>query len=62
MVYSLELGLSFELTSSYIIHSFDLYSKMCPVNVHWHLGTEHYSKGEYDEEGRGPVSALSSTV
>lgn len=21
---------------------------MCPVNVHWHLGTEHLSKGEYD--------------
>lgn len=27
---------------------------MCPVNVHWHLGTEHYSVGEYDEEGDGP--------
>jgi len=24
---------------------------LCPVNVHWHLGTEHYSKGEYDELG-----------
>eukprot|EP00984_Skeletonema_dohrnii_P021818 scaffold10996_cov100-Skeletonema_dohrnii-CCMP3373.AAC.1 len=22
---------------------------MCPVNVHWHLGTEHYSYGQYDE-------------
>lgn len=22
---------------------------MCPVNVHWHLGTEHRSEGEYDE-------------
>jgi len=21
---------------------------LCPVNVHWHLGAEHYSKGEYD--------------
>jgi len=29
-------------------------SKMCPVNVHWHLGTEHYSVGEYDEGGAGP--------
>jgi preprotein translocase subunit SecG len=29
-------------------------SSMCPVNVHWHLGTEHYSKGEYDENGNGP--------
>ena len=29
-------------------------SKMCTVNVHWHLGTEHYSVGEYDEKGTGP--------
>jgi len=27
---------------------------MCPVNVHWHLGTEHYSAGEYDDDGKGP--------
>jgi len=27
---------------------------MCPVNVHWHLGTEHYSLGQYDEDGSGP--------
>jgi len=27
---------------------------LCPVNVHWHLGTEHYSVGEYDEHGEGP--------
>ena len=27
---------------------------MCPVNVHWHLGTEHLSVGEYDELGNGP--------
>eukprot|EP00984_Skeletonema_dohrnii_P016442 scaffold7318_cov76-Skeletonema_dohrnii-CCMP3373.AAC.1 len=27
---------------------------MCPVNVHWHLGTEHYSYGQYDENGNGP--------
>jgi len=31
---------------------------MCPVNVHWHLGTEHYSKGEYDENGKGPAHAV----
>jgi len=31
-----------------------LQSAMCPVNVHWHLGTEHYSLGEYDEHGDGP--------
>jgi len=29
-------------------------NSMCPVNVHWHLGTEHYSIGEYDENGDGP--------
>jgi hypothetical protein len=29
-------------------------SSMCPVNVHWHLGSEHYSYGEYDENGNGP--------
>ncbi|KAL7546293.1 hypothetical protein ACHAWF_015986 [Thalassiosira exigua] len=29
-------------------------SSMCPVNVHWHLGTEHYSWGEFDENGDGP--------
>jgi hypothetical protein len=27
---------------------------LCPVNVHWHLGTEHLSVGEYDENGSGP--------
>jgi len=30
---------------------------MCPVNVHWHLGTEHYSAGEYDETGTYPEVA-----
>ena len=28
---------------------------LCPVNVHWHLGTEHKSAGEYDEQGTGPA-------
>jgi hypothetical protein len=28
---------------------------LCPVNVHWHLGTEHRSAGEYDENGKGPA-------
>jgi len=28
---------------------------LCPVNVHWHLGTEHYSVGQYDESGSGPT-------
>jgi len=27
---------------------------LCPVNVHWHLGAEHRSAGEYDEEGDAP--------
>merc|ERR1712224_1122000 len=26
---------------------------LCPINVHWHLGTEHLSVGEYDENGKG---------
>merc|ERR1712176_1050803 len=29
---------------------------LCPVNVHWHLGTEHYSAGQYDFDGKGPDS------
>merc|ERR1719453_2113546 len=28
---------------------------LCPVNVHWHLGAEHRSEGQYDEEGSSPV-------
>jgi hypothetical protein len=28
---------------------------LCPVNVHWHLGAEHYSLGQFDENGNGPV-------
>jgi hypothetical protein len=27
---------------------------MCPVNVHYHIGTEHRSEGEYDEHATGP--------
>lgn len=27
---------------------------LCPVNVHWHLGAEHYSANEFDENGSGP--------
>jgi len=30
---------------------------LCPVNVHWHLGTEHLSVGEYDENGKAPQGA-----
>jgi len=28
---------------------------LCPVNVHWHLGTEHLSVGQFDEHGTGPA-------
>ena len=28
---------------------------LCPVNVHWHLGAEHLSVGEFDENGMGPA-------
>jgi len=41
----------FPITTSY------LKAGLCPVNVHWHLGTEHYSAGEYDEFGKGPKHA-----
>lgn len=27
---------------------------LCPVNVHWHIGAEHLSVGQYDEHGKGP--------
>jgi hypothetical protein len=37
------------ITSSY------LQAGLCPVNVHWHLGAEHRSEGEYDENGSGPA-------
>jgi len=30
---------------------------LCPVNVHWHLGAEHLSVGEYDENGVGPIDS-----
>jgi len=30
---------------------------LCPVNVHWHLGAEHRSQGQYDENGKGPLKA-----
>jgi len=30
---------------------------LCPVNVHWHLGAEHRSEGQYDEYGKSPELA-----
>jgi len=29
---------------------------LCPVNVHWHLGAEHLSVGEFDGDGKGPAA------
>jgi hypothetical protein len=29
-------------------------TSLCPVNVHWHMGAEHRSEGEYDELGTSP--------
>ena len=29
---------------------------LCPVNVHWHLGAEHLSVGQYDDKGKGPAN------
>lgn len=29
---------------------------LCPVNVHFHIGAEHLSVGEYDENGVGPTA------
>merc|ERR1719335_1622982 len=34
---------------------------LCPVNVHWHLGAEHRSNGQYDESGKYPHFALNAT-
>jgi len=37
-------------------------SKMCPVNVHWHVGAEHRSAGQYDENGTGPTTKSPSSA
>merc|ERR1719162_329949 len=42
------------ITTSY------LEAGLCPVNVHWHLGTEHLSVGEFDEHGTGPANDIVS--
>jgi len=34
---------------------------LCPVNVHWHLGTEHRSAGQFDEDGSTPSTAEEAT-
>jgi len=35
---------------------------LCPVNVHWHVGTEHLSVGQYDEKGSGPPHRQHATL
>lgn len=43
------------ISSRYTVSTNPIYkSGMCPVNVHWHLGAEHYSYGQYDESGVSP--------
>jgi len=38
-------------------------NNLCPVNVHWHVGTEHYSVGQFDEYGKGPsTESATSTI
>jgi len=32
-------------------------TSLCPVNVHWHIGAEHRSEGEFDETGTSPLKA-----
>lgn len=45
----------FETEEVPIIQPF-IKTRMCPVNVHWHLGAEHLSDGQYDGEGTGPLT------
>uniref|UniRef100_A0A7S0QMS9 U-box domain-containing protein n=1 Tax=Pyramimonas obovata TaxID=1411642 RepID=A0A7S0QMS9_9CHLO len=35
---------------------------LCPVGVHWHLGTEHMSVGQFDEHGKTPGDFLASEM
>ena len=34
---------------------------LCPVNVHWHAGAEHYSAGQFDEAGVSPTTTAQLT-
>ena len=31
---------------------------MCAVNLHWHLGAEHYNKGTFDVPGEVALAHL----
>jgi hypothetical protein len=44
------------VTNSAPIMSSYLDAGLCPVNVHWHLGSEHRSAGQYDENGLHPAA------
>lgn len=44
----LDTGSRNPITTSY------LEAGLCPVNVHWHIGAEHLSAGQFDEHGSGP--------
>ena len=38
----------------YSYHNIIFYlARLLPV--HWHVGAEHYSVGEFDEKGNGPI-------
>jgi len=41
-------------TSAVPITTTYLEAGLCPVNVHWHVGTVHLSVEEFDEHGTGP--------
>jgi len=47
-------------TSAVPITSSYLEAGLCPVNVHWHLGAEHYSLGQFDETGTAPSGHAAS--
>jgi hypothetical protein len=44
------------ITTSYLA------AGLCPVNVHWHLGAEHRSEGQFDEKGSGPGFTIGTKV
>jgi hypothetical protein len=41
-------------SSTWPIMTSYMHAGLCPVNVHWHLGAEHKSVGQYDEAGTYP--------
>jgi len=51
----MDVGDRVPITGAYSDHG------LCPVNVHWHLGAEHLSVGQYDDHGVGPNVSDSSS-